>query len=100
MDLNAKAAEMEKKLNPELVANIRELFGGRSVLQILELLRDKPLKIIGKEVRPQTDQMLELEARISAANGLTVITTEKFTDTTNIYLNSFLCFALGADGGN
>jgi phosphomannomutase len=54
---------------------------------------------MGKEVRPQTDQMLELEARMMAAEDITVITTEKFTDTTNIYLNSFLCFLLGSDGG-
>ncbi|PIS31384.1 hypothetical protein COT42_01190 [Candidatus Saganbacteria bacterium CG08_land_8_20_14_0_20_45_16] len=99
MDLSMKAAEMEKALPVETIQGIREMFGGRTVQQILELLRDKPMKVIGKEVRPQTDQMLELEARIMAAEDITIITMEDFTDTTNIYLNSFLCFLLGSDGG-
>lgn len=99
MDLAAKAHEVEQTLSRETIDGIREIFGGRSILQILELLRDRPLKIIAKEVRSQTDQMLELEARIMAADDITVITTEKFTDTTNIYLNSFLCFLLGSDSG-
>jgi len=102
-DLDTKAAEVERQLTQRLSADgvtaIREVFGGRSIRQILELLRDKPLKVMGKEVRPQTDEMLEMEARILAANGITVITTEQFTDTTNIYLTSLFCFLFGSDGG-
>jgi len=99
MDLSKKAQEIEAALPAETISTVQEIFNGRNTQQILELLRDKPMKVMGKEVRPQTDQMLELEARIMAANDITVVTTEKFTDTTNIYLNSFLCFLLGSDGG-
>lgn len=99
IDLTAKAREVEQILSPETISDVREIFGGRTVLQILELLRNRPLKIIDREVRPQTDHMLELEARIMAAEDITVITTEKFIDTSNIYLNSFLCFLLGSDSG-
>lgn len=99
MDLSEKAEEIEKNMSKKTIKEIKKIFGDRNLVEILELLRDRPLKIIGKEVRPQTDQMLELEARISAANGITVITTKNYTDTTNIYLNSFLCYLLGSDGG-
>ncbi|MFC1495881.1 hypothetical protein ACFL52_00515 [Candidatus Margulisiibacteriota bacterium] len=99
IDLSAKAAEVEKELSPNTISTIREVFEGKSLVEILKLLRDKPMKVMGKEVRPQTDQMLELEVRLMAENGIAVITSEKFSDTTNIYLTSFLCFLLGSDGG-
>lgn len=100
MDLSAKAAEIEKALPAKTIQVVQEIFGNRSLVQTLELLRDKPMKVIGKEVRPQTDQMVELEARLTAAEDITVITSKKFTDSTNIYLTSFMCFLLGSDGGN
>jgi hypothetical protein len=99
MDLDAKAAEIEAKMPAQTVQVVREIFSGRSVREILELLKTTPLKVMAKEVRPQTDEMLEFEARVMAANGVTVITTEHFTDSSNIYLNSFLCYLLGSDGG-
>jgi phosphomannomutase len=99
MDLRQKAEEVTQALDPEVIGQIRNIFGKRTVLEILELLRDKPLKIIGKEVRPQTSEMVEMEARIMASNGITVLTAPHFSDSSNIYLTSFLCFLLGSDGG-
>ncbi|MBI5701283.1 hypothetical protein HZC34_05525 [Candidatus Saganbacteria bacterium] len=99
IDLADKAKEIEQALPAGSIKVIREIFGGRSVEDILILLRDKPLKVMGKEVRPQTDEMLDLESRIMAANDITVVTSEHSTDTTNIYLTSLICFLLGSDGG-
>ena len=99
MDLGTEAAKIERLLSPTTLDGISQIFQGRNVRETLELLRERPLKIMNREVRPQTDLMLELEARMMAAQGITVVAPERFSDTSNIYLTSFLCYLLGADGG-
>ena len=65
---------------------------------IIELVRKTPIRLVGGEVRPHTSSFVEMETRILAQNGIKVITLEKYSDTTSIYIFSYLSFLLGVTG--
>ena len=80
--------------NVEIIEDIYKL----KLESIIELIRKTPVRLVGGEVRPHTSSFVEMETRILAQNGIKVITLEKYSDTTAIYIFSYLCFLLGATG--
>ncbi len=58
----------------------------------------KLLKLVGREVRYNSDKFLDLIARVQAAQGIETLTTYK-RKTMPIWLASFLCFKLDLLGG-
>ena len=58
----------------------------------------KILKLIGREVRYNSDKFLDLIARVQAAQGIETLTTFE-RKTMPIWLASFLCFKLDLTGG-
>lgn len=59
---------------------------------------NKILKLVGREVRYNSDKFLDLIARVQAAQGIETLTTYK-RKTMPIWLASFLCFKLDLSGG-
>lgn len=94
--------ELIKKLRIEIpkksINYIEEIYK-RPLEEIISFLKETPVKLIGHEVRALSERHLELESRILAANGITVLTTEVPTDSMTIYMSSFLCYLLGTSGG-
>lgn len=82
------------KQNIEIIESIYSL----RLENIIELIRKTPIRLVGGEVRPHTAAFVEMETRILAENGIKVITLEKYSDTTTIYMFSYLCYLLGATG--
>lgn len=80
---------------------IEEIFD-RPLAQVIELVRSVPVRAVGGEVRSNTPRFTDLMSRIYAAHGLPVLLTEDphCKDSSNIYLWSFLVFALGLSGGD
>lgn len=83
-------------------ANVVEEIFGRTLEEVIELVRSVPVRAVGGEVRSNTDRFTDLMSRIYAAHGLPVLLTEDphCKDTSNIYLWSFLVFYLGLSGGD
>jgi len=82
------------KENVEIIESIYKL----KLEKVIELIRKTPIRLVGGEVRRHTSSFVEMETRILAQNGIKVITLEKYSDTTAIYIFSYLCFLLGATG--
>ncbi|MCK4592523.1 hypothetical protein KAT63_03760 [Candidatus Parcubacteria bacterium] len=80
--------------NIEIIEDIYRL----KLENVIELIRKVPIRLVGGEVRPHTGSFIEMETRILVQNGIKVITLEKYSDTTAIYIFSYLCFLLGATG--
>lgn len=80
---------------------VEEIFG-RPLAEVVKLVREVPVRAVGGEVRSNTPRFTDLMSRIYAAHGLPVLLTEEphCKDTSNIYLWSFLVFALGLSGGD
>lgn len=80
---------------------VEEIFG-RPLAEVVKLVRELPVRAVGGEVRSNTPRFTDLMSRIYAAHGLPVLLTEDphCKDTSNIYLWSFLVFALGLSGGD
>jgi len=80
--------------------NIRIIEGiyGMSLEAIIPFLKANPVKLVGGEVRPHTADAVSMEARILANKGITVITPKEYSDSTTIYMYSFLTHILGACG--
>lgn len=80
---------------------VEEIFD-RPLAEVIELVRDVPVRAVGGEVRANTPRFTDLMSRIYAAHGLPVLLTEDphCKDSSNIYLWSFLVFALGLSGGD
>ncbi len=80
---------------------VEEIFD-RPLTEVIELVRDVPVRAVGGEVRSNTPRFTDLMSRIYAAHGLPVLLTEEphCKDSSNIYLWSFLVFALGLSGGD
>lgn len=80
---------------------VEEIFD-RPLAEVIELVRDVPVRAVGGEVRSNTPRFTDLMSRIYAAHGLPVLLTEEphCKDSSNIYLWSFLVFALGLSGGD
>jgi phosphomannomutase len=96
----APVAEIRERLGQSAVV-IEEIFG-RSLEEVIALVRSVPVRAVGGEVRSNTDRFTDLMSRIYAAHGLPVLLTEDphCKDTSNIYLWSYLVFALGLSGGD
>lgn len=80
---------------------VEEIFD-RPLAEVIELVRSVPVRAVGGEVRSNTPRFTDLMSRIYAGHGLPVLLTEdpKCQDTSNIYLWSYLVFALGLSGGD
>ena len=80
---------------------VEEIFG-RSLDEVIELVRSVPVRAVGGEVRSNTPRFTDLMSRVYAAHGLPVLLTEDphCKDTSNIYLWSFLVYYLGLSGGD
>jgi phosphomannomutase len=80
---------------------VEEIFD-RPLEEVIELVRSVPVRAVGGEVRSNTPRFTDLMSRIYAAHGLPVLLTEdpRCRDSSNIYLWSFLVFALGLSGGD
>ncbi len=93
--------EIKEALGTNNVQTI-ELIFKMPLASIIEFVRKNPVRIVGGEVRANTPEYVSLTSRIYAANGLYVFTTEKddCTDTSSIFMWSFLIFILGLSGGD
>ncbi len=80
--------------NIEIVESIYKL----RLKDIIKLIRNTPIRLVGGEVRPHTAAFVEMETRILAENNIKVITLEKYSDTATVYMFSYLCYLLGATG--
>ncbi len=80
--------------NMEIIESIYEL----KLEDIIPFVKNNPVKLVGGEVRPHTAKFVEMETRILARNGIKVITLREYSDTTTIYMFSYLCYLLGATG--
>lgn len=80
---------------------VEEIFD-RPLTEVIDLVRSVPVRAVGGEVRSNTPRFTDLMSRIYAAHGLPVLLTEDphCKDSSNIYLWSFLVFALGLSGGD
>lgn len=68
------------------------------LLDLIEFLENNMVKLVSGEVRAHTAKFVELEARILAARGVTVLAAPDYHNTIPIYMHSFLAFLLGATG--
>ena len=93
-------AEIKTRLGDSTQA-VEEIFGC-SLDEVIKLVRSVPVRAVGGEVRSNTPRYTDLMSRIYAAHGLPVLLTEDphCKDTSNIYLWSYLVFALGLSGGD
>ena len=97
VNINELCQSLRKNIpekNVEIIEDIYKL----KLESIIELIRETPVKIVGGEVRPHTSSFVQMETRILAQSGIKVITLEKYSDTTAIYIFSYLSFLLGATG--
>lgn len=85
----------------ESVPVVEEIFG-RPLAEVIDFVRSVPVRCVGGEVRSNTPRYTDLMSRIYAAHGLPTLLTEdpNCKDTSNIYLWSFLVFAIGLSGGD
>ncbi len=92
---------VRRKLGEEVCQIIEEIFE-RPLEQVVEAVMATPFRIVGGEVRANTPRYVTLMSRIYAAHGLPVLLTEApdGSDTSNIYMWSFLTFLLGLSGGD
>ncbi len=99
--LDSVSVETIRQRLGDSVPVVEEIFG-RSLEEAIELVKSVPVRAVGGEVRSNTDRFTDLMSRIYAAHGLPVLLTEDphCKDTSNIYLWSFLVFALGLSGGD
>ncbi len=93
------AAAVAKFVGPETVRLVERAFGKKSFAEVYRLLRRQPLFILAGETRPHTSRWIELQSRILASEGTTVITTEKYTTSTAVNVVSLLTQILGACAG-
>lgn len=93
--------EVAKHLGAEGVAVIEKIFQ-MPLAKAMTFVRENPLRIVGGEVRSNTPRFVSLVSRIYAARGLHVFLTEdpKNTDTSTIFMWSFMTYILGLSGGD
>lgn len=100
--LNLPSAEqVREKLGDDICQVIEEVME-RPLDQVIEAVMAAPFRIVGGEVRANTPRYITLMSRIYAAHGLPVLLTEAVdgSDTSNIYMWSYLTFLLGLSGGD
>lgn len=94
-------AEVAAHLGPDGVRVIEEIYG-MPLAQAMEFCRANPIRIVGGEVRSNTAAFVGLASRIYAARGFHVYLTEAAdnSDSSTIFLWSFLTYMLGMSGGD
>lgn len=99
--ITLQSAEEVKARLGDSAAVIEEIFG-RSIQEVIDLVRAVPVRAVGGEVRSNTPRFIDLMSRIYAGHDLPVLLTEDphCKDTSNIYLWSFLVYCLGLSGGD
>ena len=97
-------SKFKSNLDTQDIEIIEKIYGMK-LEDIVILLREYPVKLVGAEVRPQSGRFIELESRMLAANGVKVITPPREMkdnipayDSAAIFMFSFLTFKLGATG--
>ncbi|MDD5154893.1 MAG: transaldolase family protein [Candidatus Omnitrophica bacterium] len=89
--------QIRQKISKKDIEIIESIYG-MSIEELIPFLKAHPVKLVGGEVRVHTAQAAEIEARMLAEKGVTVITMEHYTDSVSIYPWSFLTYTLGATG--
>ncbi len=87
--------------NPRLTRAAEDVFA-RDLNDIQQLLIDYPCRLVGGEVRSNTPRYTALMSRIYAAEEIMSLTMSApdFSDTSSIFMWSFLTFMLGASGAD
>lgn len=109
-DIHPKRMAEIERISPERAAELLgednartiESIFGMPLAEVMDFVRENPVRIVGGEVRANTPAYASLMSRIYAANGLYVFTTEKpdCSNTSSIFMWSFLIFMLGLSGGD
>jgi len=89
--------QLRRDIPAEDITIIEEIYG-MALEDIIAFLKHNIVKLVGGEVRAHTARFVELESRILAANNITVLTAENYSDSVPIYMFSFLTYLLGASG--
>ena len=99
--ITLQSAEEVKARLGDSASVVEEIFA-RSIQEVIDLVREVPVRAVGGEVRSNTPRFIDLMSRIYAGHGLPVLLTEDphCKDTSNIYLWSFLVYCLGLSGGD
>lgn len=93
--------EVSAHLGAQGVRTIEEIFE-MPLAQAMDFVRKNPVRIVGGETRSNTPRFVGLVSRIYAARGLHVFLTESAdnTDTSTIFMWSFMTYMLGLSGGD
>jgi len=104
----ALIAKLEANLSQEEIDIILEMYGmeGKTIADVVAFVRENPVKLVGGEVRPNSSKLIEIETRIMAGHGITVLTPARHLDnagnpvydSSTICMFSFLTYKLGACG--
>lgn len=97
--LDRPAKDVAKFVGPATVRLVEDLFGGMKFDAVIRLLKRQPLFVLAGETRPHTARWIELQARILASAGITVVTTKDYRTSTAVNIVSLLTQILGASGG-
>jgi len=95
--MKAFIGEIRKNMGRKNVRLVEEIYG-MPLEELIPFLKNNIVKLVGGEVRAHTAKFVEMEARILAQQGITVITTPEYSDSVTIYMFSFLTYLLGAAG--
>lgn len=90
-------ADLEKKMSASDIRIVEEIYQ-MPLLDLIGYLETNMVKLVGGEVRAHTAKFVELESRILAARGVTVLAAPDYGNSIPIYMHSFLSFVLGATG--
>ena len=100
--------KLEANLDQGEIDIIKQIYGmeDKSLADVVAFIRENPVKLVGGEVRKNSSKLIEIETRIMAANGITVITPSRrlddngnpVYDSSTICMFSFLTYKLGACG--
>ena len=96
-EFNNFIQKLRKDISAEDLVVIEQIYG-MELEDIVAFLKQNIVKLVGGEVRAHSAKFIDMEARILAENGITVLTAEKYSDSVPIYMFSFLTYILGASG--
>jgi hypothetical protein len=97
--LDRPAKDVARFVGPATVRLVEDLFGGMKFDEVIRLLKRQPLFVLAGETRPHTARWIELQARILASAGITVVSTKDYRTSTAVNIVSLLTQILGASGG-
>ncbi|MDH7501859.1 MAG: hypothetical protein QHJ82_03975 [Verrucomicrobiota bacterium] len=97
--LDRPAKAVARFVGAATVRLVEDLFGGMKFDAVIRLLKRQPVFVLAGETRPHTARWIELQARILASAGITVVTTKDYRISTAVNIVSLLTQILGASGG-